>query len=188
MKDNEKNESSAGFVIAILLIGFLYVFLFKLLSRPKEFGPTPQLCSVNLKSIGTAITNYMNDNKGQAPPDLHILIKECDLQEKYLYCVESDFENPIFYHYRGDDLDDSCSSSMIMAYDPIVHKGNNVNILFADSRLRVVTYEDFERSKIGLEQKPSLLKMTESGFKPQKKHYCWCSDFIGCFSRSFSVA
>lgn len=113
-------------------------------------GPSKEMayrvqCASQLNTIGKACYIYMEDFEGKMPPDLEILVETEDLVHKIFVCPWSGDEvGENSYVYRGVDLDDSSSATMVVAYDK---KGNHPdgtrNVLFMDSHVKKYSAEGF---------------------------------------------
>lgn len=108
-------------------------------------------CISRLSWLGVTITIYALDFGGEFPPTLEELIWEVNGsgpwdKDRYLTC-QADCPNidGVSYIYRGDDLDESCPSYMVLIYDKYEnHDGQFRNVLFGDGHVESMSEQEFQ--------------------------------------------
>jgi prepilin-type processing-associated H-X9-DG protein len=104
-------------------------------------------CVMHVNMIGKAIIGYRDTHQGINPTDFSVLVREANLDPKFLICPAAEDENVCSYIYRGQDLNKQYNPKLILAYDKPINHGDSVrNILFADGHVSKTTKEKFEKA------------------------------------------
>jgi prepilin-type processing-associated H-X9-DG protein len=171
--------TTRGGVLAFLglLIG-IALFLFSCLlptgGHPREPGNRVK-CASNLRQIGQGMMLYADDCGGRSPADLGLLIIQADLNPEVFVCPSSNdtkatgsttqqaasLSTPGFcsYVYLGAGLKIPASPSLIIAYEPLAHHGNDgINVLYGDGNVAWIKRKEAER----------IIKELKAGHNPPR--------------------
>lgn len=105
------------------------------------------VAGTNLKGIGTACHVYANDHQDKFPPNLEVLIEECDVSPKSLESPRKpkDHSGPSFIYIAGQSV--SNPPTNILAYeDPSFVKDGMINVLFVDGHSEAMKMEPFQEA------------------------------------------
>ena len=112
-------------------------------------------CLSNLRQIGQGIMLYANENKGNYPPNLGILVKTEDLVPVVFICPSGNTKFPggnmpvddqvkwvnenSDYVYLGAGMNATAGAEVIVAYEkPDAHAGQGMSILYGDGHAEFV--------------------------------------------------
>jgi prepilin-type processing-associated H-X9-DG protein len=148
--------------VGIIVIGGMLVsVMLPSLCRARE--PANRIkCASNLRQIGQAIAIYAQDNGGQYPPSLAVLLAHEDITAGVMLCPSSNDEassatdtagavadlaaaetnaaghkHCLSYIYTGRGLTvATASATSVVAYEPLGnHEGDGTNVLFGDGHV-----------------------------------------------------
>jgi prepilin-type processing-associated H-X9-DG protein len=134
------------------------------------------ISGTNLKGIGTANLVYANDHEGKFPPNLDILIKDCDLDPKMLTSPRKpdNFNGPSYVYIDGQN--ENCPAGNILAYEqPSFAKDGMINVLFVDGHTAALKKDEFQKelektySNLGRPMPNEPKPTVESVHKPETK-------------------
>jgi prepilin-type processing-associated H-X9-DG protein len=106
-------------------------------------------CSTQLRGLANSIMIYANDNYGDFPPTLQVLMQENYMNdpwpdEMFMCPAVCPHTQSSDYIYRGNDLDDSKPSYMIILYDRQTnHSIGKRNVAFVDGHVQTMTESEF---------------------------------------------
>jgi hypothetical protein len=139
-----------------LELGLVLLFLLMPvpLSRASESANRVK-CGRCLSRVGTALAQYALANAGRHPPDLATLVGESRLEPDDLLCPSSNTDKPFpatlpsatasairsnprhcAYVYVGGGLPAPASAKHVLAYEPLLHHGDGMHVLYGDGRVR----------------------------------------------------
>ena len=141
-------------------------------------------CETNLRYIQAGVAAYAIENYGKFPPDLGTLFEKGYIEPENLKCPSDISDSKVSYCYRGDDMDDSCSSSMIVAYEKCYFHWNDVrSVVFVDGHTKyydavelqeLVDRDNEIRKELNLEVKPLTLEDYKKPFKLNRQMVGLC--------------
>jgi len=95
-------------------------------------------CSANLRRIGDACRRYAFENE-RYPQDLDSLLKNGYLASADLNCPSpkpsAASAGQSSYVYLGENMSQSTPADAVLAYEPITHHNDGINILFTDGHV-----------------------------------------------------
>ena len=131
-----------GIIFGIVFVGFLLYIMHHSLQRARSLTKR-SICGTNLNFMGQAMASYSEENEGQYPPNLDILIKETDISSKGVVCPY-DPKNRYLYRYVPDI---NADGNMILFHE---HRdnyhGQGRNVLFAAMNVAWLSEEEFQQA------------------------------------------
>jgi hypothetical protein len=137
--------------------------------RPVARGhPAYTRCGSNMRELGLAMIMYSNENRGQFPPSLGVLLLTEDVTWQVFVCpansgwldaatmeeipAQIDARYGIFtYVYLGAGLTNNVSPDTIVMHEPLSNHGGVFNILRADARVELWPRKKMEKMLAELE-------------------------------------
>jgi prepilin-type processing-associated H-X9-DG protein len=122
------------------------------LSRARETANRVK-CASNMRQVGQAILLYSNENKGNYPPNLGILVKTEDIVPEVFVCPSGGNAFPrganmsvddqvkwvnehSDYVYVGKGMNSTAGAEVIVLYEkPDAHGGQGMNVLYGDGHV-----------------------------------------------------
>ncbi len=105
------------------------------------------VAGTNLTVIGVACHVYANDHEDKFPPNLEVLIDECDLSPKSLVSPRKpeDHSGPSFIYIAGQSGSNPYTN--ILAYeDPSFVQDELINVLFVDGHVEAMKRQPFQKA------------------------------------------
>jgi prepilin-type processing-associated H-X9-DG protein len=101
------------------------------LGKTKELSKR-LVSGTNLKGIGTACQIYAFDHDDNFPPNLEVLITECDLSPKSLESPikPNRFTGPVYIYIAGQS--GAANPQNVLAYENPAYQSEGTNVLFVD--------------------------------------------------------
>ena len=93
----------------------------------------------SLRQVGAAVLMYQSENSDTAPADLQILVSDDYLMESNLISP-ADRKTPIVYVRPAREAD----PQTIVAYDPALYPGDELNVLLLDGSVQQMSQKDLE--------------------------------------------
>lgn len=104
------------------------------------------ISGTNLKGIGVACFVYANDHDDRFPPNLKVLIEECDLPEKTLVSPKqpAGAKEPSYIYIPGQTANGPVTN--ILAYEnPTYITDDKINVLFLDGHVEWMPTAEFQK-------------------------------------------
>ena len=137
--------------LGVIVCGCMASILIPSLNRAREQANRVK-CASNLRYIGQGIQMYANMYKGELPDTIDKLITKQDMSTESFVCPRST-DTPatganaqaqaanltsgghLSYVYVGKGMNWQAPSSAVLAYEPLSHHADGVNVLFADGHV-----------------------------------------------------
>jgi prepilin-type processing-associated H-X9-DG protein len=149
-----KGMAISGIVLGglgILILPLMIAILLPSLNRARETANRVK-CGNNMRQIGLALKLYANENRGQFPPNLELLLKTQDITADVFVCPScndttapgADVQTQAANLSKGGHLSyvyisgftDIAGAETILLYEPITnHAGDGGNFLFGDAHV-----------------------------------------------------
>jgi prepilin-type processing-associated H-X9-DG protein len=141
---------------SLLMSGCMISILLPSLNRARETANRVK-CASNMRQIGQALLLYGNENRGQYPPTLDLLLKTQDIDSTVFVCPSSnDTAAPgataaqqagslnsgghLSYIYLGRGMTYNSPADAPVLYEPLTnHSNDGTNVLFGDGHVSWLT-------------------------------------------------